>query len=206
MELDDLLREKRLRNRETADVEGAASDIFPCGGKGAAGDEAGGGVGLKAGSEDSVTLVEDSLNGKDVTEPVADDCTLSALARGEDISVAPGGGVLTGRTEDSKSFGFASDEGARFPRRPKNDNRPPLVFFLLSVAAGSSFSIIFQPGGKRSSFKTSGLDFTKVSHAIDPFEAMYKAIGLDRIVPMCRVSRRASLIYFEVKVFENCTC
>jgi hypothetical protein len=107
----------------------------------------------------------------------------------------PGGGVLTDRTEASKDFGFASDEGTGFPRRPKNDNKPPLAFFLLSVVkAGSSFSITFQPGGRRSSFKTSGLDFTEVSQAVDPFDAIYRAIGLDRTVSMCRVSRRVSLI------------
>lgn len=93
------------------------------------------------------------------------------------------------------------------PRRPKNDSKLPPVFLLVSITGtGSSFSLsmIRQPGGKRSSFRTSGLDFTEVSHAVEPFEAMYRAIGLDRVNSMCRVSRRASLMCFEVKVFENC--
>lgn len=194
-----------MRNRETAD--GGAGSISACGGNGGAGGGAGGGVGVEAGFADAVTLVEDGLPGEDVPGPDGDDCMPSTLGRGELVLAMPGGGVLTGRTEDSKCFGFASDDGAGFPRRPKNDNKPPPVFFLLSVAGvGSSFSIILQPGGKRSSFKTSGLDFTEVSHAVDPFEAIYKAIGLDRTVSMCRVSRRASFMCFEVKVFENCTC
>jgi hypothetical protein len=154
--------------------------------------------------EDVVTLVGDNMAGVEgVTEPVGKGCALSALTRGEPVLVMPGGGVLVFRVDGSMSPGLASEEGAG-PRRPNRDNKRPPAFFLCSVAvAGSSFSIIRQPGGKTSSCKTSGLDFTEASHAVDPFEAMYKAIGLDRVISMCRVSRRASFICFDVKLFEN---
>lgn len=88
--LDDLLRENRLRNRETAD---GACSISACGGNGGAGCGGGGRVETKAGSEDAVTLDEDGLTGEDVG---GNDGKSSTLARGELVLATPGGGVLTG--------------------------------------------------------------------------------------------------------------
>lgn len=167
-EPDDLLREKRLRNRETADAGAAASISWECNGGASEGLRCGAGV--EAESEDGVTFVGDGPGGEDITEPVDNSCMLSTLAGGELVS---GGGVLTGGTGDPRSLGLASEEEARAPRRPKKYNNPPPCCFLLSVAGtGSSFSMIRQPGGKRSSFESSGLDFMAVSHAVDPFEDM----------------------------------
>lgn len=93
--------------------------------------------------------------------------------------------------------------------RPKNDSSPPFGFFLFPSFAGdnSSLSLSFsktrQPGGRTSSWTTSGLDLTEASHAVDPFVAIYSARGLIRVIGACRVSLKVSPTCFEVKVLEN---
>jgi hypothetical protein len=77
--------------------------------------------------------------------------------------------------------------------RPKNDNKPALVFFALvalavCVAVSLSVSSTRQPTGK-SSWTTSGRDLMDVSHAVEPFEAMSCDIGLSRVSGTCLLSR-----------------
>lgn len=169
-----------MRKRETADVGGFGSKVSCGGGGGADGAE------LVAGaegndSEDVVKSVVDSLTGEDkatgVVERVGTELLLSTLARDaptptdEDATAIEA--LLGGRTGDTERLELAAG-GDAGPLRPKKDSKPPLAFFLASVAgevASFSFSITRQPGGSRSSFKTSGLDFTEVSHAVDPLDA-----------------------------------
>ena len=91
LELADLLREKRLRNRETTD---GTCSISACEGNGGAG--CGGGVWAEAGSEDAVTLDDDGLTGEDLPGPGGNDGNPSMLARGELVLATLGGRVLTG--------------------------------------------------------------------------------------------------------------
>ena len=94
------------------------------------------------------------------------------------------------------------------PLRPKNDNNRPPVFFLEStVGNGSSFcfSTTLQPGGRSSSLLTSDVDFTEVSHAADPLDAIYKVKGLLRETAALRLKRSPSIICFAVNVLEKWT-
>ena len=94
------------------------------------------------------------------------------------------------------------------PLRPKNDNNPPPVFFLESTdGSGSSFcfSMTRHPGGRSSSLLTSDVDFTDVSHAADPLDAIYKVNGLLRETATLRLKRSASVICFAVNVLEKRT-
>lgn len=171
-----------MRKRETADVGGACSKVSCCGGGGRAD-----GVELVAGaegkdSEDAVKFVVDSLTGGDkatgVVDRVGTELPLSTLARGAptptDEEATAIEALLGGRTGDAERLELATGGDAGPPLRPKKDSKPPLAFFLASVAGevtSFSFSITRQPGGNRSSFKISGLDFTEVSHAVDPLDA-----------------------------------
>ena len=126
----------------------------------------------------------------------------STLARGE----------LPDLTEDMLATGdedllLASVEEF-VPLLPKNESSPPLGFFFPSSATtGSSFVVsrIFHPAGTISSCIILGLDFKEFSQDVEPFDAMYSAIGLDRVTCECRVSLRASDICFETNVLENAT-
>jgi hypothetical protein len=91
--------------------------------------------------------------------------------------------------------------------RPQNDNKPPPIFFPLPASADCasaslSFSTTFQPTGK-SSWTTSGRDFTDVSHAVDPFEAMSCDMGLSRVRWMCLLSRIDSAMDLAVNDLPN---
>ena len=90
--------------------------------------------------------------------------------------------------------------------RPKNESKPPDFLPLPSFSgAGASacFSTIRQPGGESSWTTASGLDFRAVSQAVDPFDAIKRDIGLDRTRDACLVARIASIMCFDVAVWEN---
>lgn len=86
--------------------------------------------------------------------------------------------------------------------RPKNEKRPDLFF---SPSAGGSDSLavsrILQPRGVSSSGATVGLALIDASHEVEPFDAMYIAIGLDRVDERFLVNLRPSDNCFDVNVF-----
>lgn len=69
---------------------------------------------------------------------------------------------------------------------PKNESRPPVTFFLASLVdcccSVTSFGTTRQPVGITSASVTSGLDLIAASHDKEPFEFMYTASGLLRVM------------------------
>ena len=88
--------------------------------------------------------------------------------------------------------------------RPKNEKRPDL-FFSSSTGDSDSLAVsrILQPGGVTSSGATVGLALIEASHEVEPFDAMYMAIGLDRVGERFLVNLRLSDNCFDVNVFWN---
>jgi hypothetical protein len=110
--------------------------------------------------------------------------------------------LLDGRAGDMERFSGCGVEG----RRPKKDKRPVLVvFFLSSDGTGPplSLSTMRHPAGRTLSSERSNLDFTEASHAVEPLEAMYWAMGLERMKGTCLVRRTASAMDLWVKDLEK---
>ena len=116
--------------------------------------------------------------------------------------------ILAGREDEGLRFGVADPVESSLVLRPKKDSNPPPAFFFVSGVGNVSclsLSTIRQPGGSKSSWPISCLDLTDISHAVEPFEAIYMAIGLDSVIGRCLVSRNASFMCLAVNVLANCT-
>jgi hypothetical protein len=134
-----LLREKRVRNRETADVGGVGSNTSCCGG----GDSARAGLrtgGVGTDSKDIVRLGVDCRTGDDgaigVPERVGTELLLSTLARADptppDEEANATEALLGGPTGEAERLELTTG-GDTGPLRPKKDSRPPVPFFLPSI-------------------------------------------------------------------------
>lgn len=199
-------REKRPRNRETAEGGGVASREEEVKIAEVEDDEVdwnrsiGGGIG--------VVLIDADVDGigEVVVEVAGVDFGISTLSRGDPVDVlVRAEETLLGDDDRSDLTSIGTGVAATAGFRPRNDNKPPLDFLLLSITGdvSSSLSITRHPGGEKSSLTASGLAFTEASHAVDPFDATYSAMGLLRVMGRFRVSRKASIVFFETNVCVN---
>ena len=164
-------REKRLRNRETADGAASSEGVSS---RGLAEEAATTGRTIAAGA--GVGVDEGKIVGEAVRSGsgTIDGLALSVPGRGMSIEVLFEVNTTEAAAGDAKRSGGRLSTAEEVAFRPKNDRRPPGFFPLLPIAgdcASTFFSTILQPGGV-SSWIASGFDLTAISQSVDPLEVM----------------------------------